>query len=149
VRIDVICCVRVLETGTARGVSAACLASAVAHGAGGCVVTFDIEDYPERADLWAAPDAGERYDADLLDSLHTVEQVWAEFGLTARLVCPGGLILVHDACLPSGTVGRALARIEAAGYGLACLWTAECGVPEDDRLGLAVIENRRRAAPEG
>jgi predicted O-methyltransferase YrrM len=165
-------CGRVLETGAARGVSAACLASAVAHRAGGRVVTFDLEDYPERADLWdalpaaqaacieprrgdalaglaAALDAGERYDAALLDSRHTEEHVWAEFALAARLVCPGGLILIHDACLPSGTVGRALARIAAAGYGVTRLWTAECGVPEDDRLGLAVIENRRRAAVEG
>jgi hypothetical protein len=43
-----------------------------------------------------------------------------------------------------GTVGEALQRIEAAGYGVVRLWTAEGGVCEDDRFGLAVIENRCR-----
>ena len=46
-------CIRVLETGTARGVSAACLASAVAHRVGGRVVTFDPYPQVERAALWA------------------------------------------------------------------------------------------------
>jgi predicted O-methyltransferase YrrM len=164
-------CVRVLETGTARGVSAACLASAVAHRTNGRVVTLDPDVHPEREVLWAAlPEAmhaciepravgalegmaealkaDERYDAVLLDSLHTEEHVWAEFELSAQLVCPGGLILIHDARLPGATVGRALQRIEAAGYGVVRLWSAEGGVPEDDQLGLAVIENRQRATRE-
>ncbi|HEX5166816.1 MAG TPA: class I SAM-dependent methyltransferase, partial [Thermomicrobiales bacterium] len=161
-------CVRVLETGTARGISAACLASAVAHRAGGRVVSFDPFDQPGRCELWdmlppamsacleqrpldsvagmaAALDDGERYDAALLDSLHEAEHVWNEFELATKLVCPGGLILIHDVCLATGSVDRAVARIEAAGYGVARLWAAECGEPEGDRLGLAVIENRRRS----
>ena len=87
--------------------------------------------------------AGERYEAALLDSAHTEEQVWAEFQLAARLVCPGGLILVHDPVYEHGTVGAALRRIRAAGYGVTRLWTAEAGVAEDDHLGLALIENRQ------
>jgi predicted O-methyltransferase YrrM len=161
-------CERLLEAGTARGVSAACLASAVAHRPGGRVVTFDPHRHPERDDLWAglpesmrncieyratgslegmaaAIEAGERYDAALLDSIHTEEHVWAEFQLAAQLVCPGGLILIHDAVYTYGTVEKALKRIEVAGYGVVRLWTAESGVQEDDRLGLAVIENRHRA----
>jgi predicted O-methyltransferase YrrM len=160
-------CARVLETGTARGVSAACLASAVAHRAGACVVTFDPYSHPERADLWealptrmraciesrtvdslegmaAAQKSGETYDAALLDSIHTEEHVWAEFQLASKLVCMGGLILIHDAKYVGGTVEQALRRIEAAGYGVTRLWTAECGTQEDDSLGLAVIENRLR-----
>lgn len=160
-------CVRVLEAGTARGVSAACLASAVAQRTDARVVTFDPYHYPERTELWAAlPDkmracieprtigslegmaaalqAGERYDAALLDSIHTEEHVWAEFQLAAQLVCPGGLILIHDVRYAYGTVEKALQRVEAAGYGVVRLWTAECGECEDDQLGLAVIENRRR-----
>ncbi len=43
-------------------------------------------------------------------------------------------------------MAAALARIEAAGYGVARLWAAEVGVREDDHLGPAVIENRRRPA---
>jgi predicted O-methyltransferase YrrM len=158
-------CVRVMETGTARGVSAACMASAVAHRPGGCVVSFDPCQYPEREELWAAlpeemrvclearqigslegmADAiaqGEAYQAALLDSIHTSEHVWAEFELARRLVCPGGLILVHDARCAAGTVAAALDRIQAAGYGVARLWTAETGIREDSGLGLAVIENR-------
>lgn len=160
-------CVRVLETGTARGVSAACLASAVAHRPDGCVVTLDIQPYLERETLWAllpetirsridarvvdaltgmtaALESGERYDAVLLDSLHTEEHVWAEFQLATQLVCPGGLILIHDATYKGGTVDDALRRIEAAGYGVVRLWTAEGGIAEDDHLGLALIENRCR-----
>jgi predicted O-methyltransferase YrrM len=160
-------CVRVLESGTARGVSAACIASAVAHRPNGRVVTMDPYPYPERAELWATlPDAissciepravgslegmasaiaaGECYDAALLDSIHTAEHVWAEFDLARKLVCLGGLILIHDVRYAHGTVEEALRRIEAAGYGVVRLWTAEGGVCEDDRLGLAVIENRRR-----
>nr|HET6901520.1 class I SAM-dependent methyltransferase [Ktedonobacteraceae bacterium] len=160
-------CVSVLETGTARGVSAACLASAVAHRAGARVVSFDVATYAERIDLWAAlPEtmrqcieyrasdslagmaaalaADEHYDAALLDSLHTEKHVWAEFQLAAQLVCPGGLILIHDVHTAYSDVDKVLQHIEAAGYGVVRLWTAECGVREDDRLGLAVIENRRR-----
>jgi len=159
-------CVRVLETGTARGISAACLASAVAHRAEGRVVTLDPYRHAERSELWkmlpesihrcieertvgslegmaAALEAGERYEAALLDSIHTEEHVWAEFELASRLVCPGGLILIHDAIYAHGTVGKALSRIQAAGYDVTRLWTAESGMHEDDRLGLAVIENRR------
>ncbi|WP_437299171.1 CmcI family methyltransferase [Sorangium sp. So ce426] len=159
-------CVRVLETGTARGISAACLASAVAHRAEGRVVTLDPYRHAERSEMWkmlpesirrcieertvgslegmaAALEAGERYEAALLDSIHTEEHVWAEFELASRLVCPGGLILIHDAIYAHGTVGKALLRIQAAGYDVTRLWTAESGIHEDDRLGLAVIENRR------
>jgi predicted O-methyltransferase YrrM len=162
-------CVRVLETGTARGVSAACLASAVAHRDGGRVVTLDPYEHPGCEELWNslpsslrrciesrsvdsiqglrdAIAAGEQYEAILLDSLHDAAHVWAEFTLAAQLVCAGGLILVHDACYANGTVETALRRIEDAGYGVVRLWTAERGVPEDDRLGLAVVENRRRVA---
>jgi hypothetical protein len=91
----------------------------------------------------AAAIAGhESYQAALLDSIHTSEHVWAEFELARQLVCPGGLILVHDARCAAGTVAAALERIQAAGYGVARLWTAESGVREDSGLGLAVIENR-------
>ena len=164
-------CVRVMETGTARGVSAACLASAVAHRPDARVVTFDPYPHQQCAELWsalpeamracieprtvgslegmvAALQAAECYDGALLDSIHTEEHVWAEFQLAAQLVCPGGLILIHDVRYVHGTVERALQRIEAAGYGVVRLWTAECGVCEDDQLGLAVIENRRRAIQE-
>jgi len=156
-------CVRVLETGTMKGVSAACLASAVAHRPGGLVVSFDPVAYPGRQELWdslpermraaiearavdsiaglgAALDAGERYDGALLDSVHTEEHVWAEFELATRLVCPGGPILVHD-WRPDEGMQRALARIESAGHGVARL-LGPCGVEEDSGLGIALIENR-------
>jgi predicted O-methyltransferase YrrM len=165
-------CVRVLETGTARGVSAACMASAVAHREGGRVVTFDPSPHPDAEELWAALpepmrgciehraddspaglkaalDAGERYEAALLDTLHTEEHVWAEFELASRLVCSGGLILIHDVTFAYGTVEAALRRIERDGYGVTRLWTADAGVPEDDHLGLALIENRRRVGGRG
>jgi predicted O-methyltransferase YrrM len=160
-------CVRVLETGTARGISAACVASAVAHRDGGRVVTLDPFHHTGREELWAmlpesfqscieqrvvdsiegmraAIDVGEVYEAILLDSLHEAEHVWAEFQLAAELVCPGGLILIHDATYAGGTVPQTLARIEAAGYNVVRLWAADGGTAEDDHLGLAVIENRRR-----
>ncbi|HKG47252.1 MAG TPA: CmcI family methyltransferase [Pyrinomonadaceae bacterium] len=163
-------CVRVLETGTARGISAACLASAVAHRDGGRVVTLDPFHHAGREELWAmlpesfqgcidarevdsvagmqaAIDAGEVYEAVLLDSLHEAEHVWAEFQLAVELVCQGGLILIHDATYAGGTVPKTLARIEAAGYNVVRLWAAEGGAAEDDHLGLAVIENRRRRVP--
>jgi predicted O-methyltransferase YrrM len=164
-------CVRVLESGTARGVSAACLASAVAHRDGGRVVTLDPYGQVGREELWAmlpdafrrciearpvdalggmkaALEAGERYDAILLDSIHTEEHVWAEFQLAAQLVCAGGLILIHDPWFVEGTVEGALRRIAQEGYSVVRLWTAEAGVPEDDHLGLALIENRRYTLPE-
>lgn len=160
-------CVRVLETGTARGVSAACLASAVARRPSGRVVTFDPYLYDGRAELWellpammsvcidqrtsgslegmgSALAAGERYDGALLDSDHSAEHVWAEFELATRLVCSGGLILIHDARFVGGEVPQTLERIERAGYGVARLWTADSGMCEDNDLGLAVIENRCR-----
>jgi predicted O-methyltransferase YrrM len=162
-------CVRIVESGTGRGVSTACMAAAVAHRSGGRVVTFDPHTLPERADLWGALPApmracidqragdgvegmhalfaaGERFDAALLDSIHTEAQVLTEFEIACQLVCPGGLILCHDATLAGATVDVALKKIEAMGYGVTRLWTAECGIPEDDHLGLAVIENRRREA---
>lgn len=162
-------CVRVLETGTAKGVSAACLASAVAHRDDGRVVTIDIAADPLRDDLWAhLPEHlraciderrgdsvaemqrlladGDRFQVALLDTDHTAEQVWSEFELARELVCAGGLVLVHDPGWAPGTVEQGLERIAAAGYGIVRLWLADEGVAEDDRLGLAVIENRRRSA---
>jgi predicted O-methyltransferase YrrM len=163
-------CIRVVEAGTAKGVSTACLASAVAHRHGGRVVTFDPTPHDERLELWSAlpPEisacieqrrvgsvegmvaaiaAGEQYQAALLDSIHSEEQVWNEFQRAVQLVCVGGLILIHDAWFVGGTVEQALRRIEAAGYGVTRLWTAESGIREDDHLGLAVIENRTRGLP--
>jgi predicted O-methyltransferase YrrM len=160
-------CVRVLETGTARGISTACLASAVAHRDGARVVTLDPYDHAGRQELWdtlpeshraciesrrfdsiegmhAALAAHETYHAVLLDSLHTEEHVLAEFHLAAQLVQLGGLILIHDAVYAGGTVPGALRCIEAAGYNVVRLWSAQTGISEDDHLGLAVIENRRR-----
>ena len=99
------------------------------------------------AGMQAAVDAGEMYEAVLLDSLHEAEHVWAEFQVAVKLVCPGGLILIHDATYAGGTVPVTLARIEAAGYNVVRLWAADGGTPEDDHLGLAVIENRRRREP--
>lgn len=159
-------CVRVIETGTARGISAACLASAVVHREGGRVVTLDPFHHDGRDELWAtlphnfqacidsrvidsiagmeaALAAGEQYEAALLDSLHEAEHVWAEFQLATKLVCPSGLILIHDATYAGGTVPATLARIEEAGYNVVKLWAAKGGIAEDDSLGLAVIENRR------
>lgn len=92
--------------------------------------------------LAAAQRQEESFDAALLDSLHTEDQVWAEFQLASKLVCPGGIILVHDVLLKTGTVERGLKRIEALGYGVTRLWTAEEGEQEGAQLGLAVIENR-------
>jgi len=89
---------------------------------------------------------GEDYHAALLDSVHTCEHVLEEFELARRLVCPGGLILIHDPLLATGTVGEALDRISAQGYGVVRLWSADKGEQEDDRLGLAIVENRRRFA---
>src|SRR5205823_6160045 len=107
---------------------------------GARVVSFDPFDYPGRQELWealpermraviepravdsilglrAALDAGERYDGALLDSVHSEEHVWEEFQLARQLVCPGGPILVHD-WRPDDGMRRALARIEADGYGV-------------------------------
>jgi predicted O-methyltransferase YrrM len=157
-------CARVLETGTARGASAACIASAVAHRDGAAVVSFDPYPHPEADDLWAmlphnmarCIDArqigsiegmqqsirdGETYEAALLDSIHTAEHVLAEFALATQLVCQGGLILIHDAHYAGGTVALALQQIENTGYNIVRLWSATSGVAEDDDLGLAVIEN--------
>jgi predicted O-methyltransferase YrrM len=164
-------CTRVLETGTAKGVSAACLASAVAHRRDARVVSFDPYAQPEAGELWAllpedmrdciepravdslagmrqAIENGERYDLALLDSVHTAEQVWAEFQLASELVCTGGLILIHDARYQGGTVPFALQQIEQAGFSVTRLWSAEHAVAEDDALGLAVIENCRRTFRE-
>lgn len=160
-------CVRVLETGTARGVSAACLASAVAGRAGAQVVTFDPHSYEGREELWAllSPEvsacielrtadsldgmaaalaAGERFDAVFLDSEHHFDHVWNEFLLATKLVCSGGLILIHDARFKGGDVPRVLERIEQSGYGVVRLWSAATGVCEDGEIGMAVIENRCR-----
>ena len=93
----------------------------------------------------AALAVGEQYEAALLDSAHNEDHVWAEFKLATQLVCAGGLILIHDVRYTHGTVEQALQRVECAGYGIVRLWTADGGIKEDDQLGLALIENRRRS----
>ena len=90
-------------------------------------------------------DSGEHFDLALLDSLHTEQYVREEFGRATQLVRPGGLILVHDVLLKSGSVDQALQRIAADGYGVSRLWTAEGVKADDNGLGIAVIENRRRS----
>jgi predicted O-methyltransferase YrrM len=158
-------CRRVFETGTYRGISAACLAAAVAGEHDARVVTFDPAPQAESAHLWmllpprlrecielrrqdalagmsAALAAGERYHAALLDTVHTRDHVLNEFELARELVCEGGLILVHDARWRGGTVDEALRTIARRGYPVVRLWTATEGTHHDDDLGLAVIECR-------
>ncbi len=162
-------CTHVMETGTARGITAACIASALYNKADAQVVTFDPypELYPEREALWAelpaamkaciqlrsfhsidgmnkALQQGEQYDAALLDSMHTEEYVWQEFQKAIILVKPSGLILIHDIRLIYATVDAAIKRIESEGYSVTRLWCDEEGKGEDEVLGLAIIENRKR-----
>jgi hypothetical protein len=163
-------CVRIIQTGSGRAstLSTACLAAAVAHREGGTVVGFDphyaaggdiltllpdqvrgcVEVRPVdcRAGMTAALAARERYHAALLDSISTADGVWADFQLASQLVVEGGLILVPGSSSSGSAVDRALARIANAGWGVARLSRAEDGVPEDDGLGLAIIENRRSPA---
>ena len=158
-------CSRVIETGTAHGVSAACFASAIAHREASCVVSLDPAVFPDRDELWSllpermraciqarqvdaitglsdALRRQETFHAALLDSIHTSEHVMQEFELATQLVCAGGLILIHDPLLSGATVDRAIEQIARRGYRVVRLWSADDGVREDDRLGLAVVENR-------
>ncbi len=158
-------CERVIESGTGRGVSTACLAAAVSNRRGGRIVTIDKEVLIERETLWSqlepkvkdriearrmeaiaglsqALEAGETYEAAFLDSTHDADHVWDEFLLAIQLVCKGGIILIHDPCYRGGNVGEAIERIKRAGFGVVRLWTADGGIRADDHLGLALIENR-------
>jgi predicted O-methyltransferase YrrM len=150
-------CIRVLEAGTGSGVSTACLATAVAHREGGRVVTFDRDPAdPRNAELWAglpeamraaiepralgslegmaaSLEAGENYQAALLNSSRGTEHLLREFRLARQLVCPGGLILFLDPHPSEGAVDEAVETIQAEGYSVTRLRAA----------GLAVSENRR------
>ena len=158
-------CSRVLESGTGRGVSTACIASAIFHRANfPRITTFDISVLPGRDELWAMlpPEMqscldfhrgdsiagmdklireGERFDAALLDSNHDEETVTREFDRAVQLVVPGGLILIHDWLWKPGTVDHALDKFERWGYNVSRLWGAKDAVQEDDSLGLALIVN--------
>ncbi|MGL4464097.1 MAG: class I SAM-dependent methyltransferase [Planctomycetia bacterium] len=156
-----------METGTAGGVSSACLATAVAHRPESRVVTIDNGVFPDREPLWrllpdsvrriieprqadsiaglkAALESAESYDAAFLNAVQTVEHVLHEFEYATRLVRPGGLILIHDAVMASGTVGTALTEISSMGYEVVRLGTAESGRRADAGIGMALVENRRR-----
>lgn len=160
-------CLRVLESGTGYGISSGVMACALADRPDAQVVTLDNNPQRDRRAFWAtlpveatsrivqrvgdslalmrqALEAGERYEAVLLDSCHTPQHVWAEFELAVQLVCPRGLILIHDVNHPYFGLSEAVARIEAAGYGVTKLWSASAGIPQDSGAGLAVIENRQR-----
>lgn len=161
-------CSRVIETGTARGVSAACLAAAVAHRTEPLVVSIDCAVMSERDVLWdllplevracietrqqdslvalaECASRGETFHAALLDTIHECDYVLKEFELARQIVCPGGLIFVHDPLYRYGTVADAICAIDRMGYRVITLWSAEGGEKEDDGLGLAVIENRKYA----
>jgi hypothetical protein len=86
-----------------------------------------------------ALERGERYDAALLDSIHTDDHVAAELELelALELVEAGGLVLVHDWHASSG-VDAALARAEMDGRHVVRLLGGGA-VAEDDRLGLAAV----------
>jgi predicted O-methyltransferase YrrM len=155
---------RVLETGTARGVSTACLASAVVHRSDAIVVSFDSSEQPGRAELWAALPGpmrtcieqrpfdpvggleraladGEDYDAALLDAAQTVDDVAAELELAQRLVRPGGSILL-PVVRPSPEIDTVLASAQRAGYGVVRL-NAGGGADQEAGLGLAIVENSK------
>lgn len=112
---------RVLEVGTAAGVTAARLADEAAPGLLVCVDTFVYRADPHRADsdaerwakwranarpcmrLWygdlgsfAAVAAPAAFDVALVDADHTLPGVLSDLVLAARLVRPGGLLLAHD-----------------------------------------------------
>ena len=96
-------------------------------------------------DVLSSVARGEIYDAALLDTVHTAEHVMKEFERATQLVRAGGLILIHDAVFPYGTVSQALEQIDGLGYGVIQLWTTEGCTREDGGLGLAIIENSRRS----
>jgi cephalosporin hydroxylase len=89
------------------------------------------------AGMREAIERGERYDAALLDSVHTEEHVAAELELALELVEPGGLVLVHDWRAISA-VDAALVQAEADGRRIVRLLGGGA-VAEDDRLGLAAV----------
>lgn len=157
-------CSRVLETGTARGISTSCIATSISKFDNPVVVTLDTTVFPERNEIWGmlpqqvqesiearqvesiqgmneAIQRDELYHAALLDSDHSGEHVYNEFCLAKQLVCKGGVILIHDPILENATVENALEKIRSEGYGVTRLLCASDGESMDDGLGLAVIEN--------
>jgi cephalosporin hydroxylase len=123
------------------GEGRAALWAALPEQMGACIEARAVDSL---AGMHAALAAGERYDAALLDSIHTAQHLGAELELAHRLVCPGGLILVHDGAWIDG-VAEVLADAQRDGYGVARLLAAGTGVAEEDGLGIAVIENRQLA----
>jgi serine/threonine protein kinase len=103
-----------------------------------------IEERPvdSLAALAAARDAGETLHAALLDTTHSAQFVLKEFELARQVVTPGGLILVHDVHPAFFDTWKTIDQIQSRGFGVVRLWCADEGVQTDDRLGLALIENR-------
>ncbi len=154
-------CTAVLESSTARGISAACLASAVSHRPGARVVTFDPHEMAGRDELWAALPAvmggcieqreedslkglrravrrGERYDAALLDSSCAPARLSAQLELASNLVGPDGLILTHDFAV-TGNGNRVALAAEKSGHAVVSLLANGAGT----RVGL--VEKRSRS----
>ena len=158
----------VLETGTFKGYSTACIASALMS-LGGPRRVITIDPHPQDGQIWAGteletvvtqrrqfsqdahPDlvrSRTQFDMLVLDSDHTYDTIMSELMLYEPMLKVGGSILLHDSLYFDG-VGAAVRQLLANPrfQGLT-LDSPRHAIPGDRCPGITIVRKDRGGSPE-
>ena len=158
----------ILETGTFKGYSTACIASALTT-MGGDRRVITIDPAPHEDQVWAGTElesvvtlrrqtsqdafadlnlAGTRFDMLVLDSDHHYDTIMSELMLYEPMLNVGGVILLHDSLFFDG-VGAAVRQLLANPrfQGLT-LDTPRHAAPEERCPGVTIVRKDREGHPK-
>jgi predicted O-methyltransferase YrrM len=158
----------VLETGTFKGYSTACIASALAS-LGGERRVITIDPYPQDGQIWSGTELeafvslrrqqsqdavsdlsrlGTRFDMLVLDSDHHYDTIMTELMLYEPLLNVGGTILMHDSLFFDGVGAATRQLVSNRRFQGITLDSPRRAIPNDRCPGVTIVRKERDGYPE-
>jgi predicted O-methyltransferase YrrM len=158
----------VLETGTFKGYSTACIASALAS-LGGERRIITIDPHPQDGQIWSGTElesmvnlrrqesqeafadlsqSGAKFDMLVLDSDHHYDTIMTELMLYEPLLKSGGTILLHDSLFFDGVGAATRQLLSNPRFQGITLDSPRQAVPNDRCPGVSIVRKEREGHPE-